>query len=85
VWGCSSTLQSEILAQNVKKKFWSIWKKFKKRKYRDKFLSKEKHFLKKIKKKERIYYNFLKEKEFCGFNRFSQLLETLNKKDPIQE
>jgi hypothetical protein len=84
-WGCSSMLQREVLAQNAKKKFWSIWKKFKKRKAKDKIISKKKHYYKQIKKKEQVYYSFLKEVEFCGFDRFSQVLKNERKGDQLQD
>jgi hypothetical protein len=35
-----------------------------------------------MKKKNKFYFNFLKEKEFCGFNRFDDILKEL-KMNPV--
>jgi hypothetical protein len=83
--GCSSVLQREVLVQNVKKKFWNLWRKYKKRRRKNKFLLKKKHHDKELKKKEQQFYLFLKETEYCGFNRFSRILEEANRIDPVQE
>jgi hypothetical protein len=82
--GYSSVLQREILVQNVKKKFWSLWREYNKRKRKNKFLMKKKHYNKDWKKKEQIFYSFLKEVEFCAFDRFSKILEEARRIDPVQ-
>jgi hypothetical protein len=46
---------------------------------------KEKHSTKDWRRKNHISYEFLKEVEFCAFNRFSQILEETNRVDPVQE
>jgi hypothetical protein len=83
--GCSSVLQREVLIQNVKKKFWNLWRKYKKRRRKNKFLLKKKHHDKALKRKEQQFYSFLEETEFCGFDRFSRILEEANRIDPVQE
>jgi hypothetical protein len=45
----------------------------------------ERHNYKVWKKKNQVYYNFLKEIDFCAFDRFNQILKEATKKDPLQE
>jgi anion-transporting ArsA/GET3 family ATPase len=83
--GCSSVLHREVLVQNVKKKFWNLWRKYKKRRRKNKFLLKKKHLDRTLKRKEQLFYSFLEETEYCGFNRFSSILEEAKRFDPIRE
>jgi hypothetical protein len=61
-------LQKEVLTQNVRKKFWGVWRKFKKRKWKVMIKSNNKPITRRFKKKSKFVYNMSKKSVLCSFN-----------------
>jgi hypothetical protein len=74
-------LQREILVQNVRKKFWNLWRKFKKRRWEAKPYEGRKHNSSIIMKKPQKVYDFLKETAFCSFQQYEKMLPDTKERD----
>jgi hypothetical protein len=64
-----------VLVQNVKKKFWNLWRKFKKRGWEAKPNKGRKHNTNTILKKNQKVYDFLPENAFCTFQQCEKMLQ----------
>jgi hypothetical protein len=72
------------LVQKVRKKFWNLWRKFKKRRWEPRSNSSNQHDTKQLFKKNKKFYDFLKETDFCSFNQFEKSLQNINDQEILE-